>query len=455
MKRLTLWSLILLAGFVDVPAARAHFLFTRILPPAEGGRAAEVYFSELAEAGDPRFIDKVAHTELWLQRTPGKFEPLKLHKLADRLRAHLPANGSLMVVGACEYGVLARPKKTPFLLRHYPKALAGRPDELNKLTPHGRLPLEVVGIIEKDGVRLSVLVDGKPLPNAEFTTVDTQLANTRVRANEKGEAFWKPKADGFYSVYVSHTRKQAGELRGQKYEEIREFATLALAWPLQRSTPDPKAVALFEEAIAYRAEWHDFPGFEATIAGNLVGRPFRGAIRIDAKGEVTYSDADPSRQETVSSWVEEQFASMVLHRLARPKSADAKKERPVVRFADGAQQHPLGPLLIFEGGKFASSYRVKDRQILVVNRHLGKKNMTITILENDLNKEGKYLPRSCQVQYWDASTGRLLETDTVQSRWARVGLWDMPSWHRVATANDAGLEVRTFTLTEHKLLKAK
>lgn len=30
--------------------ARAHFLFIRITPPAEGGRAAEVYFSERATA---------------------------------------------------------------------------------------------------------------------------------------------------------------------------------------------------------------------------------------------------------------------------------------------------------------------------------------------------------------------------------------------------------------------
>ena len=50
--------------------AEAHFLFVRVLPPAEGGRSAEVYFSELAEAGDPRFVERIAHTQLWLQATP-------------------------------------------------------------------------------------------------------------------------------------------------------------------------------------------------------------------------------------------------------------------------------------------------------------------------------------------------------------------------------------------------
>src|SRR5437016_324908 len=109
--RLLLLAVTLAALFAA--RADAHFLFTRILPPAEGGRAAEVYFSELAEAGDPRFVDKIAHTQLWLQTTPGKFEPLKVHKAADRLRAWLPYDGSVMVVGECRYGVLARPKQTP------------------------------------------------------------------------------------------------------------------------------------------------------------------------------------------------------------------------------------------------------------------------------------------------------------------------------------------------------
>src|SRR3954471_10404324 len=97
--------------------AKAHFLFVRILPPAEAGRAAEVYFSELAEAGDPRFIDKIAHTRLWLQAEPGRFQPLQVHQATDRLRAFLPASGSVAVVGVCEYGVLAR-KTGSFLLRH-------------------------------------------------------------------------------------------------------------------------------------------------------------------------------------------------------------------------------------------------------------------------------------------------------------------------------------------------
>ena len=46
----TLWS---------ADDAAAHFLFIRIGPHAEAGRHTDVFFSERAEAGDPKFIDRV------------------------------------------------------------------------------------------------------------------------------------------------------------------------------------------------------------------------------------------------------------------------------------------------------------------------------------------------------------------------------------------------------------
>ncbi|MFO0967799.1 MAG: DUF3386 family protein [Gemmataceae bacterium] len=443
------FPLVLALAFSFAPAVEAHFLFARVLPPAEGGRFAEVYFSELAEAGDPRFIEKISATKLWLQTTPGKFEPLVATKAADRLRAHVPANGSVCVVGSCAYGVLTR--KPPFLLRHFPKAVAGKPEELNRMQPLGKLPLEIVPTFSKDEVRFVALLDGKPFPGAEFITVDAALVNTKLTADAKGEAVWKPAASGVYSVYTRHTRKEAGEAGGKKYEEIRDFATVAFTWPLVRGDADPAAVALFEEAVAARAQWEKFPGFRARIKGAVVGRPFAGSVAIDAAGAIDFSDDDPSHQETVSAWVEEQFGSIVLHRLARP--ARPGKAKPIVRFAEGKADDPLGRLLIFDGGKFASSYRIKDKQIAVVNRNLGAENMTITIVDNDTNPEGRSLSRSYIVHYWDAASGRLLRTETVQDRWQRLGAWDLPAFHQVSASGDTGMAVRNFTLFKHELMK--
>jgi hypothetical protein len=440
------------AAIVAVTAsdARAHFLFVHIGPPAEAGRAAEVYFSEIATAGDPTFIDKIAHAKLWLQKTPGEFQPLVVRQAADRLRAVVPMHGSVAVIGECQYGVIARPNQTPFLLRYFPKAIAGRPDDLNRMRPRSESSFEIIASIDGDRITFSALRDGKPLSGALFTTVDADLENDEISAGADGKASWTPRSPGRYSVYTRFVAKQAGEVDGKRYDEIREFATLAFTWPLERRGPDAEAVALFEEALAARASWKNFPGFTAEIAGEFDGRPFDGTVTVAADGSIKLT----TQETVVAPWVTEQLESIAMHRGAGSSAADsAGRAKPVLRFADDRADHPLGRLLAFEGGSFASSYRVRDKQIMVVNRHVGSSNMTITVLDNDRNADGQFLPRSYTVQYWDAATGDLRRTETVQDRWLRAGTFDLPASHMVSTANESVLTVRRFVLTKHALLK--
>lgn len=209
----------------------AHFLFIRIVSSGEGKRNAEVYFSDRADAGDPEFIDKITQTRLWLQATAGDFKPLVVKKGEDRLHAAVPDKGSVMVVGDCVYGVLAR--KTPFLLRHFPKTITGEPADLNRLAPYGKVPLEIFAKVEADGVRLTVMHNGKPLPKAPINTLAEDLSGEKLEADAKGEFFFKLPRAGYYTVYSSHFSKQAGQLGEQKYEEIRDFATLSFPWPLK------------------------------------------------------------------------------------------------------------------------------------------------------------------------------------------------------------------------------
>jgi hypothetical protein len=435
----------LVLWLATVPVARAHFLFLRITPPAEAGRAAEAFFSDLPEAGDTRFIDNIAHTQLWLQAAPGKLTPLKVHKGEDRLRAILPG-GALAVVGNCEYGVL--PRKVPFLLRHFPKAVDGPADEVNKLLPTDRVPLEVVAHFDKDAVRFTALKDGKPAPNVEFFAVGKGLSNVKFRADDAGSATWKPSHDGRFTVYFSVFTKSAGKRGNDKYVEIRDFANVTFAWPLAPTGADPKAVALFEEARDARAQWRNFPGFSADIKGKVDGRSFKGTATIKLNGSVSVDISD----DDALAWVREQLESIYLHRNA---SDSAKDTKPVLRFADQETDHPLGRLLIFDKGRFASSYRVKDKQIAVVNRVLGKETMTITAVDNTPNKEGQFLPRSYTVHFWDAASGNLLRTSTVQESFRRVGEWDLPASRTVTLASAAGLSVRGFVLSNHAISKSK
>jgi hypothetical protein len=440
MLRRTVAALLLMGLFAPGAVARAHFLFIRIGAPAEAGRTVEVFFSEKADAGDPRFIAKVAGAALTLQAAPGKFQPLPVRQGADRLRATLPAAGPVSVTGFLEYGVLKR--ETSFLLRYYPKAVSGDPAALAAFGPRPGAALEIDAAFTGGQVTLRLLRDGKPVPGAVFTTVDDDLVNDEVKADAAGKAVWKPPSPGYYCVYAKSVLKTPGEWKGKPYSEIREFATLGFAWPLVRKDADPQAVALFERALAARATWERFPGFTADVSGNVDGRAFSGKVTVAAGGDVALS----LDENVVKPWVEEQLESIVNHRLPLPKSDHA----PTLRFGDREGANPLGRLLIFDGGQFASSYRVVNDRITVVNRHLGTQNMTITVLDDRLNAEGKQLPQAFTVQYWNAKDGSLERTDSVSNRWVRVGSYDLPASVTVRSASKSGFSVRTIQLDHHK-----
>lgn len=442
MRAMQWWMAALLVCVIGVSAADAHFLFIRIRPPAEGGRHAEVFFSDHADAGDSRFVDKIAHTKLWLQAKPGAFEPLTIHKAADRLTSLVPGRGSFAVVGECTYGVIG---KKPFLLRHYPKAVVGKLADIGALQPRKEIPFEIRVRGKGDTLDFVALRDGKPVPNAAFIGIGKDLKDHKFTAGADGSATWKPSTPGYYAVYTNQTLKSAGVYQDKKYDEIREFTTVSFAWPLEETGADPKAVALFQEAMAARASWSDFPGFKADGKASVDGRTWQGAVTVTAKGDVEFDKLD---DDPAADWVKEQLQSIALHRIARTEGRP-----PVLRFADDETNHPLGRLLIFEGGSFASSYRVKDRQLMTVNRAMGKINFTITIIDNDLNAEKKFLPRSYTVHYWNAKTGELQRCETIQNRWTRVGSWDLPSQLTVATSSATGQSVKSVTLSRHQLLK--
>ncbi|MBS0205548.1 MAG: DUF3386 family protein [Planctomycetes bacterium] len=437
---LTTVTLALVASRAD-----AHFLFIQIGPHAEAGRSVEVYFSERATAGDPKFVAKIAHTELWCQEEPGKFEQLTVNQGTDRLRAYLPSGPSVSVIGRCEYGVLKRDKA--FLLRYYPKAVSGKPENLARLVRNESIPLEVIPAFSKDSVTLTVLHDGKPLAGAIVTTVDADLQNEELRTDDTGKTTWKLPTAGPYAVYVKHVVAQSGTQGGESYDEIREFATLGFDWPLDDSRVDAAAVTTFENAIAARASWKDFHGFSAKVTVYLDGRQHEGAVAVAADGSVSFPADPPLEDEAARDWIRDQMHSLVIHRV--PSSGI--RSQPVLSFADTDVQNPQGRLLNFHGGRFASTYRVRNDEITVVNRALGRENMSLQMLESSRNVDGKVLPRAYLVQYRDAKTGAINRVETVRNQWQRIGKFDLPESLEQTVSSASGVSVRSLKLRGVKL----
>ena len=441
-RRWIVWGLaVSLLGGTE--AREAHALFVRVGPLSEGGRSAEVTFGERPGLAEPKFVPKIASTRLWLQATPGEFRPIEVRKGVDRLRAHVPAAGAVSVVGECEYGVFAPKGSSPTLLRYYPKALSGDPSGLNAMKSREGAPAEIAAEFDGETVRLVALRQGKPAPAIVFEALDPDGGQATISADPQGRATVTPTAPGHLTFYARFEEKAAGDREGKPYQTITHVATLSFDWPIVPGKADPEALALFDDAVAARsAQWKDFPGFTARVAGTFEGRPFAGSVEVNARGKATAKLDEP----TPTDWLEGQLVSVATHRFPpRPE------ERPSLRFAEEDGEHPLGRLLLSNDLESPSSYRIKDRQIQQVNRLMGQIMTTILTLNNVKNPDGKYLPGGYVVHTWKDPAGGLLQTHSVRYEWTRVGRFDLPASMSWARAADGGQSIRAFTLTDHKL----
>ena len=215
--------------------AFAHFLFIKIGAEQDGQRSIEVLFGLSTREGAPQFLEKIANTQLWLLSSDGKKVPIKLKKDFDRLVGTVPSRKAMVIEGRCQYGVVKR--NEPFLLKYYPKTIAGDPEALNQIGPSGELPLEVSARVKGSELVLTALGHGKPLPGEILYVVDAELNSSELPSDERGTVTWKPPADGAYTIYIGRETKQAGELDGEPYTSIREFGTLGILWPLGDGDP--------------------------------------------------------------------------------------------------------------------------------------------------------------------------------------------------------------------------
>lgn len=204
---------------------------------------------------------------------------------------------------------------------------------------------------------------------------------------------------------------------------------------------DPDATRLLTEARANRALWKNFPGFAADIEVNLDGKISKGKVAIDARGGIVLRDL----HDAAERWAREVLATDIDHRL------NAETEPTACVFTDDDTSHPLGRSVRLLGDGMGSVYRVRDRQIVVVNRRMGKMRFSITVLQTASNKDGKYLPSSFVVHYWDVATGDLRKTDAFTHAWKRVGDFDLPAYTRVvSTSRD--VSVKSLTLSNHAMI---
>lgn len=183
------------------------------------------------------------------------------------------------------------------------------------------------------------------------------------------------------------------------------------------ATANPAATKLLADARAARALYHNFPGFGADIEVNLDGKTARGHVEVSEKGKATLTldNADAAK------WAKGTLEQIIGHRL----SSGPDEETPCA-FVDDDEHHPLGRAIRVLNDEFHSSYRIRDRQVIVVNRQMPGARFTITVLKNIVTKENKFLPASYIVNTWDSKTDALTSSEAHHQTWQRIGAYDLP-----------------------------
>jgi hypothetical protein len=461
MKR---WFALLLLLAVAVTPARAHFIW--IVPDKleDDRTTVRVIFSESLEPDSPDLLAKIARTELFLCGRDGQPTPLKLEDAKEGARVvAFEGKGPWEVAGVCKYGVLRRGDTGPFLLMYYPKTYVRRSSDEGLPQCKGkdadRLTLEITPV-EKEGGSYVVTWHGKPLPGAEVAVVALGDTKTReAKTDEHGRITLAGVRAGIYGIRACHVEDRQGEEEGAKYKEVRHYATLVVEVGARgagdapaKETPaevkgDPEATRLLAEARMARANWVGFPGFAADLVVNLDGRTIsRGRVDVKADGKVSLDLAD----KDAAAWARRELSSIVGHRL--DNSADLHTP---CAFADDDETYPLGRAVKVLNDEFHSSYRIRDRQIVVVNRAMPEQGVrfTITVLENRRNEEGNFLPVSFVVNTWDQKNNALQSSQAHHQTWVRAGKFDLPQTLTVVTAKEDKQEARSLKLSNHQLAR--
>lgn len=458
----------LLAGLLVTAlpsAASAHFVWVE---PAPNAGAVRVCFGEYPNVREGKeLLEKVQRVKLFT--LDGKSRRELKAEAGDDHYLYPAQGGAPVTVAALDYGILQRGDTPAFLLR-YESQLLGAPGQALALPEIARLSGIETGLRLGVGLKpagphalaLQVKLDGKPVAaevshlapkesemkkaqtgtdgKFELPVAAPGIYHLRIKAEDARPATFEGKEGKFTRTYLSLTFQVAGNPAAAVAQTAPGGADAAAATP----KPDAEAVRLLHEAHVARANYPaDFPGFTADAVFSANGKTAKGKITVDREFNITYALGDKELENTLRP----SFGSLIMHR--RAGSEGGAPEYPAT-WRD-AQTHPLGRAINLND-KHGSFYRVRDRQIMQVNRNMGKQRFTTNVIENEETKHG-FLPRSWTVAYYENDTNAMTRVSTTRVTWAWKGELFLPATLDTIVAHPEGTDVTKLVLSNFQLLK--
>lgn len=116
--------------------------------------------------------------------------------------------------------------------------------------------------------------------------------------------------------------------------------------------------------------------------------------------------------------------SMLMHR------APSSRTSPQQATYGEADRSPLGRELLLSD-RHQSAYRIRDGQIIQIDRRLSDPRFVLTVLETRTTESGRYLPRHVFAARFEPDTGSVLEAWTYISEFQQIGGEYLPKSRQV------------------------
>jgi len=214
----------LLALVIIPTTANGHFLW---LKADVGSGRLHVYFSEVAEPGEPELLKLVAAAKVW-QLDGGGAKKLNLKRGQDSLVGAIDKkNAGNLFLLRHPFGVFARGDKA-INLNYYAKTGPELGSEVWSASTVKQLAFDIFPKAKGDSVELTVRWKGKPAEGAEVSIAGPGFKAIDVKTDPQGKADFTPAKSGLYSIRAKLVENKSGELDGKAYNSIRHYATLTL-----------------------------------------------------------------------------------------------------------------------------------------------------------------------------------------------------------------------------------
>ncbi len=215
--------------------ASAHFLWLKSDAPNDKPQAVLI-FGESAADEAYHLPESLADIEIFCRTPSGERTELKTEKVDndDRvgLVAPLPNAEFPEVLEATRvYGIYG-----DMLLTYYAKHIRAKSnDQLSATGPSTDLQLDIVPKATADGLELTVLWDGKPKADVDVSVkVDGEnedAESQQHKTDADGKVTLHPNGSGLVAVLANfYDTTQSGELKGKKYAQAAQYASLTFPW---------------------------------------------------------------------------------------------------------------------------------------------------------------------------------------------------------------------------------